>query len=67
MAPGLMVFLHTQFDKQKHRRLKMGTGIPNLIMVFHILLLVAEPKAFSKSTETKGIGSFISSGDWLNE
>lgn len=35
------VFLHAQFDKQKHQRLKIGTGIPNLVMVFHILLLAA--------------------------
>jgi hypothetical protein len=50
-----MVFLHAQFDKQKHQMLKIGTGIPNLVMVFHILLLAAKLKAFSKSTETTGI------------
>lgn len=49
----------------KHQRLKIGTGIPNLVMVFHILLLAAESKAFSKSTETTGISSFISS--WMNQ
>lgn len=47
--------------------LNICTGIPYLLMVFHILLLVNQSQAFSKSRETIEMSSLILHGEWLSE